>query len=307
MTNLPTPSGSVPHFVVAGAGRAGTTAVIEALRAHPSIFVTQPKEPHYLALGDQFTPFTGPGDDVTINRAVIADRDRYLRLYDGAEGRVTGEGSVSTLYYYDASIPRLQSLNHDVRVIIILRDPVERAQSAFQYLTARGWEKTPTLIEAAQLEDFRVAARWHHLWHYRRMSIYSAGVSAFRETFGVSQVGVWFHEDIAAAGPRVITEMLAFLGVRPDDWDASSLKQVNVSGVPRSRLLQRAIRGAGANPHVRETLKNVVPFHARERLRRANLRPVSVQRDERRYFGDTFAADAVQLEHCLGRPIPWAT
>ena len=38
-----------PTFLVVGTARAGTTAVVEGLRTHPQVFVTQPKEPHYFA------------------------------------------------------------------------------------------------------------------------------------------------------------------------------------------------------------------------------------------------------------------
>ncbi len=297
--------GRPPQFVVAGAGRAGTTAVIEALRAHPSIFVTRPKEPHFLAFGDRFTPFSGPGDDVTINRVAVTDERHYLDLYSGAGGRLAGEGSVSTLYYHQHSIPRLQALNPDVRVIIILRDPVERAQSAFQYLTVRGWETASSLVDAARMEDERVDAGWHHLWHYRRMSEYDAGVSAFREAFGSDQVGIWFYEDMAADGPRVIREIVSFLGLPVDTWEEAGLRRVNVSGSPKSLLWQRVIRGAGRRPFVRETIKNVVPFHMRERIRRANLRPVPVPSVARQYFAATFETDRALLSRHLGRPLPW--
>src|SRR5829696_8680938 len=92
----------VPDFVVAGAARAGSTAVVESLRKRSDVFITQPKEPHYLALGDGGPVFTGPGDDVTINAVLVDSREDYARLFaDAPPDALCGEGSVSTLYYYE--------------------------------------------------------------------------------------------------------------------------------------------------------------------------------------------------------------
>jgi len=93
-------------FVVVGAARAGSTAVTEALRAHPHIFVTRPKEPHYFALSGRPVNFSGPGDDTTINRVAVTDVEQYRAHYPPGGGyRALGEGSVSTLYYHES--PRL--------------------------------------------------------------------------------------------------------------------------------------------------------------------------------------------------------
>ena len=67
--------GTVPTFLVIGAARSGTTGLVEGLRTHPQVFVTDPKEPHYFALHRIGARFTAPGDDHTINRVAVTDRD----------------------------------------------------------------------------------------------------------------------------------------------------------------------------------------------------------------------------------------
>src|SRR5688572_19388263 len=123
-----------PTFLVAGAGRCGTTGLVEGLRTHPDVFVTHPKEPHYFALHGQTVDFKAPGDQATINQVAVTDRDAYLALYDGAgNARARGDGSVSTLYYYQRAIPEILAVNPEMRIVIMLREPVDRAFSSYQY------------------------------------------------------------------------------------------------------------------------------------------------------------------------------
>lgn len=305
---MTTDAGSIPTFVVAGAARSGTTAVVEALRAHPDVFVTRPKEPHYFAFAGGPVEFTGPGDDATINRIAVTARERYLALYPadpaGDGYRALGDGSVSTLYYHRTAIPEILALNPAMRVVIILRDPVERAYSSFQYMRARGLEPLADFAAALREEPRRIAAGWQHLWHYDAMSRYADAVEHFLGALGRDQVGVWFYEDLAGDGPVVIDQICRFLGVAPERAALRAVPRVNVSGEPRSRRLQTLIQGATRHRGVRLAAKRIVPFGVRERVRRANLRPAGAPAGARQELRPVFRDDVVRLAELLDRPIP---
>src|SRR6476646_940700 len=103
------PNEQAPTFFVIGAARSGTTALAEMLRLHPSVFVTRPKEPHFLAFAGRSVAFCGPGDDLVVNQADVTHVDDYYDLYRDAAGYAArGDASVSTLYYSQASIDTLQ-------------------------------------------------------------------------------------------------------------------------------------------------------------------------------------------------------
>ena len=89
--------------------------------------------------------FSGPGDAETINRVAVTDPAAYRELFRGAESfAARGDASVSTLYYSAKAAPRLKALNPDARVILVLRDPVDRAFSSHQYLRNRGFSRNRT-------------------------------------------------------------------------------------------------------------------------------------------------------------------
>src|SRR3954463_6801674 len=90
----------LPNFLIIGAAKSGTTALFKYLEQHPEVFISEPKEPHFLALANHPLNFSGPGDDQMMNSRAITDLSRYEKLFSSANGaKVIGEGSVSTLYY----------------------------------------------------------------------------------------------------------------------------------------------------------------------------------------------------------------
>lgn len=259
----------VPTFLVVGAARSGTTAVAEALRAHPDVFVTRPKEPHYWALHDRPLDFAGPGDDISVNARSVTSLGEYLALYDAAPDAVTalGDASVSSLYYYERAIPEICRVNPDTRIVVLLREPVDRAYSAFSYLRARGNEPEDDFRDALADEDRRVAAHWHHLWHYRRMSLYADALAAFRQSFGDDGVHVAFYDDLQRDVTATLAGILRFIGVTDLPTADAEVRRVNVSGTPRSATAQRAVRALTRNGHLKRVGRRLTSRAFRERIR----------------------------------------
>lgn len=294
-----------PTFAVIGAARSGTTAITEALRRHPDAFVTTPKEPHFFAFAGQPLRFTGPGDEEGINRSAVTGRDSYLALYDGADGSTArGEGSVSTLYYHRESIPTMTALNPDLRLIVVLRDPVDRAFSAFQYLRMRGREPESDFATALALEEERRAAGWHHLWHYRAMSCYADSLAAFMAAFGAEQVCVLLYGDVTRDPEGSLRTTYEHLGLDPERAGMAGAPRVNSSGRLRSHRTQALLNSIGHSPRLRHAGKRLVPFAVRERVRRWNQAEATAPTPARAMLEPGFAADLDRVEDILGRPLP---
>ena len=291
---------TVPTFLVVGAGRSGTTGLVEGLRGHPDVFVTTPKEPDYFAYAGKHLAFRGPGDDLAVNRPAVTDRGDYLALYPSGSAHVAlGEASVSTLYHHERSIPEIQRLAPEARIVVLLREPVARAASAFDYLSVQGREPAPTLLDAVADEDRRVRDGWAHLWHYTRMSRYADAVEAFLDAFGPERVGVWFHDTMSDDYPETLRQVLRFVGTEPRPGELDRVPVVNVSGTPRSRLVHGAMQVARDNEMMRKVGKRLTSFRMREALRRRLVTRNEVDPAVRDQLAPLFAGDLARLSALL--------
>jgi hypothetical protein len=296
---------SGPTFAVIGAARSGTTAITESLRRHPDAFVTSPKEPHYFAFAGHRPAFTGPGDEEGINRKAVTDPDDYLALYRGAEHLLArGEGSVSTFYYFEPAILAIKAMNPQMRLVVVLRDPVDRAFSSFQYLRMHGREPEEEFEAAVAAEESRRAAGWHHLWHYSAMSRYADSIAAFLDAFGDEPLCVLTYEQITNDPSDALGQVYEHLGLDASLAGTAGARRVNSSGRPRSARAQAVLNRLGHQPRVKTVGKRLVPFSVRERVRRWNQADTSVPTDVRARLAPVFAADLDRVEDLLGRRLP---
>lgn len=268
MTSATNPPTEGPNFVVAGAARSGTTALMRALGSHREVFVTEPKEVHFFSHAGRPTAYRGPGDD-DINRTIISEPSEFSRLFDGVEEPARGEGSVSTLYFPERSIPALRRYaDPDCRVVVIVREPAARSHSAYLYLRSRGAEDE-SFEAALEAEPDRRRSGYHHMWHYRAMSRYERQLPAFADEFGDGlHLIVW--EELRADPAAEMRRLCRFLDVDPDvDFDLGT--PVNLGGVPRSRVLTAAMNTARRSPAVRTAVKRTVGVGLMERIRAVHL------------------------------------
>jgi len=293
-----------PNFFIIGAARSGTTMLAEVLRQHPDVFVTQPKEPSFLAYAGNPPKFTDPVADRGVNSQAITRYDEYLALYGKATAIARGDASVSTLYWHERSIPNIVSYFPDARLVVSLRDPVERAYSNFRYNQVRGAEHVRRFEEALDLEEQRVAAGWGMIYHLTAMGMYSRQLRPFLEQFGAERILVLFYEDLARAPETEVRRVFAFLGVTPRpelDYDLS----VNASGRPKGGLNRVALRSASSLPASTKTMiKRIVPREARERLRGRAIERVPMPEAARIRLEAVYREEKSELRSLLDRHYP---
>ena len=149
----------MPDFLVIGAPKAGTTALHAALARHPGLYMSAIKEPKFF-LSDGPPPTKGgPGDALTY-REHVWRRPDYEALFDPAPpGTLSGEST--PLYLYDqAAMRRIRDTLPGAKLIVIIRDPVERAHSNWTHLWSAGLEPVGDFIRACAEEERRTAAGW---------------------------------------------------------------------------------------------------------------------------------------------------
>jgi len=294
-----------PDFLVVGAARSGTTALYQYLSQHPRVFLTEPKEPHYFALAGTTPDFTGPGDRQTINRLAVTDPGRYRELFRPARpGQVRGEASVSTLYYPRA-VDRVREEVPAARLVCLLRNPADRAFSAYSFMRTRGWEPCARFEDALDDESRRIDAGWHHIWHYTAMGRYGEQLRHVLRVFPRDQVLVLRYDDLVSDADALLAQVYGFLDLPAIRHDVTP--DPHRSGEPRVKLLSRIV---STHHPVKKVLSPVVPAALRQRLRRAIVRRNVVRGSysdaTRRRLQASFQADLDVLAELTGLDVsPW--
>lgn len=259
-----------PDFVIAGAMRSGTTALAEALAQHPDLFMTEPKEPSYFTYRHGGATFSGPRDQ-WFARQNTPTWDEYQALFQPADGRVAGEASAMYLAVPEC-LPDLAAALPEVRVVVVLRDPVRRALSAWSYLRSSGREPMADVEAALDAEPERRAAGFGPIWWFTGASRYDQGLAPLFELLPAERIHVVLTEQLRANPDGVVHGICDFLGVGHSGSVVAALGQeVNRGGEPRSALLTRLLFPPD---RVRLALSGVAPMWARttvRRLRRSSL------------------------------------
>ncbi len=234
---------ALPDFFIAGAPKAGTTAVHAALAKHPSLHMSAVKEPKFF-LSDGPPPARGGPGDVQTYREHVWRRDDYEALFDPAPaGALRGESTPFYLYRQDAQ-RRIRALIPDARLIVILRDPVERAHSNWTHLWSAGLDPVGDFVQACAEERDRIAAGWADFWHYTALGRYGEQLEHLYTAFPQEQVLVFRYRALVESPAQVLDRICAFLGV--PQGIVTEVPRENVTAHPqlsfRHRAVSRAVR-----------------------------------------------------------------
>lgn len=232
----------VPDFMIVGAMRSGTTALAAALARHPDVFICDPKEPSYFATEHGALDFSGPGDAWFASQNTTT-WEEYVRLFEpGESAAVTGEASAMYLALPDTAATIAARLP-GVKILVVLREPLARAQSAHAYLRVRGREVEPDFARALALEEKRRSEGYGPIWWFRGASDYAPGLRAFSAAFPRAQMKVITTEALERDAGGAMDDVAAFLGLESHPGPERLLvtERVNAGGEPRYTVLTRAL------------------------------------------------------------------
>ncbi|OAA28561.1 Sulfotransferase family protein [Frankia sp. EI5c] len=241
---------SLPDFLVIGVPKAGTTAMHAALSRHPELFLSRVKEPKFF-LSDGPPPAQGgPGDAQTYQEHVWRRAD-YEALFDAAPaGALRGEATPFYLYDLDAQ-NRIRRLLPKARLLVLLRNPVDRAHSNWTHLWAAGLEPERDFVQACALEERRRAAGWAHFWHYVGQGLYGRQLEHLFTLFDRDQILLLRYRDLRDAPVPTLDRVCEFLGVQPGLLDAVPSENVTpyVADTAVNSALRAVLRTGGRIGH----------------------------------------------------------
>jgi hypothetical protein len=302
---------TMPNFFIIGAQKAGTTSLYHYLKQHPQVYMSPVKEPFFFS--SKIDPngrvvkerFGGP---VRVRKPRFANLDEYRKLFEGVEGE-KAIGEASPLYHYaPGTAERIKRFVPDAKVIALLRNPADRAYSAFLYALRIGTEPLSDFGRALREEGDRIRDHWHYSFHYRNRGNYYAQLKSYYEVFGRERVGVWLYEDLKDGPGDVVRSVFRFLEV-DDAFVPDTYSKHNPALVPKGETGRVAIRVMNATLPV---AGKVVP--SAHKVRRLVDRWVltdelpPIDPEIRRYLLEDHRENILKLQHLIGRDLSaWLT
>lgn len=207
-----------PSFIGIGAEKSATTWAWTMLNEHPQICMSQPKELNYFNVDENFVR-----------------SNEWFRMHFADTSAVCGE--ISPLYMDDARVAeRLHNAWPDVRVLVMLRNPFDRAISHLFHDASVIYGKVASL-EADDLK--RLVAKDDK---YIRRSRYAAALKPYFDRFAAEQIGVFFFDEMKRDSDLTVRRLYDFAGVETSFRPEQSDRKVNDSQDMRSAALMRLLK-----------------------------------------------------------------
>ncbi len=266
----------LPNFLVIGAAKSGTSSLFNYLRQHPQIYMSPVKEPKYFAFNEgEKLCFNGPGD-MAEHLEVTTDLESYCQLFAGVTNEIAiGECSPSYLYC-QGTAERIKNLLPNVKIIAILRHPVERAYSNFLHLLSAGREPLNSFEQGLEAEPERIKANWEYYWHIKNQGFYYTQLKRYFDLFEKKQIQVYLYEYYQSQPTMFLKDIFTFLDI-DSNFVPNISERFNVTKPPKSLAFHNLT--TRQNP-ARSLVKTLIPTNWQNqieqvlnKLNQSNIKP----------------------------------
>ncbi len=279
-----------PNFFIVGAPRAGTTTLYEFLSNTEDVYMSPHKEPHY---------FTRSVVSSDLYQA-IQDKGKYLDLFKKVKDeKAIGEGSTS--YLWDPKAPILiHELLPNAKIIISLRNPIERAYSVYLWRISNG--KTYSFSESIKesLEsknDFYKGLIINGGWYFEQ-------VQRYLKIFGSNQVKIIIFEEFIKDPKKTVLEVLELLGINSKPPESVELVH-NTLTVPKGKLSSVLLQNKIIKKIGQEVLPTSLAEYVSKRVLGKKISKPSLKQEDRVLLANLYHEDVESLKKLLKRDFPW--
>jgi hypothetical protein len=194
------------NFLIVGTQKGGTTALAHFLATHPQICLSPEKEVHFFDYDRQ------------------AGYDNYRKAFPNYTGQIAVGEATPIYMYFPWIAPRLHAYNPNLKLIMLLRSPIERAFSQYQMERARNWESLD-FSWAIRLESWRLALgrlhdplakterSWLRTHSYNDRGFYSRQIENLLKYFPRQNLLILRSEELKSDHDRVLQQVYEFLEV----------------------------------------------------------------------------------------------
>ncbi|GGC84820.1 sulfotransferase [Thalassobacillus devorans] len=300
---MPSDEAKVPNLFMVGAAKSATTSIYNYLKKHPEIFFSDPKEPRYLSYKHEQFPHNGPNGEY-YDSTFIKTKEDYMKLFkEAANEKVIGEASIQYLYFPDIALD-IKELYPDAKIIICLRNPIDRSYSSYMHNVRSGYENL-SFYDALQKEEERINQNYPFLWHYKEVGLYYKQVKKYLEVLGKDNVKIVLYEDINNNTQEVLQDICEFLGVNADYEFQDAGQVYNRSGKSSNPVInylikQNLLKKIMKHPRVPKFIRNT-SYTMYHQLLTKFLKKEKMHEKERAYLKEYYKRDVLLLGDLIKR------
>lgn len=296
------------HFIIGGTIKAATSSLFSYISAHPQVCGSRIKETWFFS-----TQYSGDPEQ---------DSNKYASYFSPtAETAVLFEASPEYLTYKENVAPRIKQLLPDARLLFMLRNPVDRLYSHFNF--ARGQLQLPQdltfekFVEYCELfNDGQTSAAESGIAtkHLRALEIgnYSRYLVNFYNEFESDRIKIMFFDEFAGNPLEKLAEISRFIGVSPAFFEGLTMNKANVTFSSRMKFLHLIALTSNRwlepllrrYPSVKQSLVKLYKTFNQDKRGFS-----AMQEETRNKLNDYYAPANVELKHMLaGQNLPpWIT
>jgi len=290
---------TLPDFIIAGAPKCGTTAIWNFLNEMPEVCMAKMKEPKFFTEleGEMSTKIAGDGPRTSGN--FKRGFDWYAGLFDQKnDGQLLGEAS--TLYFCNAdSAEKIHTYAPGVKLVFMLRDPVDRAYSHY-------WQEYKLGFD---FPDFETMANIDHPRYrfYVYVSHYKVHLERYFSLFERKKILIIVLEDFKKDPAKQFGRIASFLDLPTDSVQKIDLtKTFNEQVAPNNRKLARAYTVLQQHPLLQNLPPGIRKYlgKARQRITEMNTKPVEYEKmtkEIRLQLRNLFCKDIEYVQNLLNR------
>jgi hypothetical protein len=308
----------LPNFFIVGAPKAGTTSLYHYLDQHPQIYLSPIKEPNYFASEVRPENYTeelqqqvgrdmralqeylgGPMCEKRFG-GVVSEWEDYLRLFQNVKSeRAIGEASVCYLWSRTAAA-NIFSKIPDAKIIMILRDPADRAFSQYLHALRMGLVRR-SFPEEIETSLHHRGGKFGVLYPWLEFGLYYEQVKRYLELFPRTNVRVYFFEEYRKQPRELLADLHHFLDVEFSVIPNMEEKHLEAE-IPRSVAISAFLRKYG----IWQRAKELSPSPLRRAFRRVAFRPRKsheLDPKDRKRLVDYYREDVSKLTALLDRDL----
>ena len=283
-----------PNFFIVGGAKCGTTNMSYYLDEHPQVFMSELNEPYYFARLDIPENFK--------RESMIKDYKKYLELFKKAKNhRAVGEAS-SVYLSCPHSASEIKNTFPDSKIIISIRDPIERAHASYFSYKFMNLDK----------RSFTGMLDWHEnqiknseffIDNILEPGFYSKHIKRFQENFSSDKIKIIIFEEYVKNTIPTINSILAFLGI--DEKIEFDEQPKGAYRVPKNKISKLLLE----NATFRKTATKLIPTVTRQNIGdkyfvKQTKKPPMLQQ-ERERLKKIYESEVRELEVLLGKKLPW--